>query len=455
MYEFLSLIDRALQPHRQMMLQAERDLWAHPETGYREWYASSYLKERFEALGYQPVMAGNIPGFYADLETGHPGPTIAIFGEMDSLICANHPESNPENGYVHACGHHAQCAALLGIAAALRTPELRSLLCGKVRLIAVPAEELLELGYRKKLKEQGIIKYFGGKVEFLYRGYLDGVDAAFMVHSSASEQLIGFPLGSNGCLSKNITYQGKSAHAGGSPQNGINALYAANLGLSAINALRETFVDEDHIRVHPIITAGGSAVNAIPETVSMESYVRGATLDSIVAANEKVNRALAASALALGANVEISDLMGYFPLNPNEDMKQLGYEIACALFGKEQVYLEDSWGTGCTDMGDIASVMPALHPYAAGAVGHGHGADYYIEDPEKAVIGSAKFQLALLCGLLEEEGRRAYAIKQNAKLRFASYADYFKAVDALELEQQAIAYETDGGATVRWKKENA
>lgn len=50
---------------------------------------------------------------------------------------------------------------------------------------------------------------------------------------------------------------------------------------------------------------------------------------------------------------------------------------------------------------------------------------------------------------------RAYAIKQNAKLRFASYADYFKAVDALELEQQAIAYETDGGATVRWKKENA
>lgn len=228
---------------------------------------------------------------------------------------------------------------------------------------------------------------------------------AFMVHSSASEQLIGFPLGSNGCLSKNITYQGKSAHAGGSPQNGINALYAANLGLSAINALRETFVDEDHIRVHPIITAGGSAVNAIPETVSMESYVRGATLDSIVAANEKVNRALAASALALGANVEISDLMGYFPLNPNEDMKQLGYEIACALFGKEQVYLEDSWGTGCTDMGDIASVMPALHPYAAGAVGHGHGADYYIEDPEKAVIGSAKFQLALLCGLLEQEGR--------------------------------------------------
>ena len=204
--------------------------------------------------------------------------------------------------------------------------------------------------------------------------------------------------------------------------------------------------------MHPIITAGGSAVNAIPETVSMESYVRGATLDSIVAANSKVNRALAASALAMGANVEISDLMGYFPLNPNEDMKQFGYEIACALFGKEQVYLEDTWGTGCTDMGDIASVMPALHPYVAGAVGHGHGADYYIEDPEKAVVASAKFQLALLCGLLENDGSRVYAIKQHAKLRFASYADYFRAVDALEMEQSAISYPEDGRATVCWKK---
>ena len=115
MYEFLPLIDRALQPHRQMMLQAERDLWAHPETGYREWYASGYLKERFEALGYQPVMADNIPGFYADLETGRPGPTIAIFGEMDSLICANHPESNPEMVMCMPAGtmHSAQlCWAL-------------------------------------------------------------------------------------------------------------------------------------------------------------------------------------------------------------------------------------------------------------------------------------------------------------------------------------------------------
>ena len=290
---------------------------------------------------------------------------------MDSLICANHPDSAPETGYVHACGHHAQCAALLGIAAAVRDPEIAKHLSGKVRFLAVPAEELLELGYREELRKQGVIRYFGGKVEFLYRGYLDGIDAAFMVHTAAYDRMIGFPVGSNGCLSKNITFHGKSAHAGGAPEHGINALYAANLGLSAINALRETFVDDDHIRVHPILTSGGTAVNAIPETVTMESYVRGASLDSISAANEKVNRALAASALAMGANVEISDLMGYFPLNPDEELTELGFSVASALFGEGQVVRETRWGTGCTDMGDIASVLPALHPYVAEGQGAG------------------------------------------------------------------------------------
>ena len=452
MYDFIPLVNKAIEPYREMVLKAERDIWAHPETGYREWHTSEYMKEKFIELGYEPVMAGNIPGFYADIETGRPGPTVAIFGELDSLICANHPESNKENGYVHACGHHAQSAALLGIAASLKNPEVEALLCGKIRLVAVPAEELLELGYRKQLREQGIIKYFGGKVEFLYRGYLDGVDASFMVHTAAADKIIHFPVGSNGCLCKNITYHGLSAHAGGAPHDGINALYAANLGITAINALRETFKDDDHIRVHPIMTAGGSAVNAIPETAVLESYVRGATPDSIINANDKVNRAIAASALALGANVEISDIMGYFPFSPDMNMTDIGYDIACELFGKENVGRSYEWDTGCTDMGDISCVMPAIQPYAAGAVGHGHGADYFIEDPEKAVIDSAKFQAALLLGLMQNGGKAVYEIKKNAKLRFNSYEDYFKAADAIQMEQMAIEYTEDGKASVSWKK---
>lgn len=112
---------------RQLILDAERWIWAHPQTGYTEWQAHDYLVEKYEALGYTLVKAGNIPGFYTDVETGKPGPKVAIFGELDALDIANHPES--VNGMTHCCGHNAQSAALLGIAAALKQPHALDGLC--------------------------------------------------------------------------------------------------------------------------------------------------------------------------------------------------------------------------------------------------------------------------------------------------------------------------------------
>ena len=174
-----------VERYKDMILAAERHIWKNPEAGYREVKTSAYLAEQFRALGYEDlVMAGNIPGFYTVVDTGKPGPEVLILAEMDSLICPNHPESDPKTGAVHSCGHHAQCAALLGVAAALKAPEVLEALCGRVRLCAVPAEELLEIEYRTSLKKQGVIRYYGGKGEFLSRGYFDGVDLAFMVHTA-------------------------------------------------------------------------------------------------------------------------------------------------------------------------------------------------------------------------------------------------------------------------------
>ncbi|MBP3337284.1 MAG: amidohydrolase [Clostridia bacterium] len=435
----------AVNKHRDLILEAERYIWKHPETGYREVKTSKYMEDAFEKLGYTLTKAKDIPGFYTVVDTGRPGPEILILGELDSLICPTHKECDPKTGYVHACGHHAQCAALLGIAAALKEPGILEKFCGKIRLCAVPAEELIEIGYRTELRKQGTIKYFGGKGEFLYRGYFDGVDMAFMVHTSSN---FAVRAGSVGCIAKKISYKGVASHAGGSPWNGRNALYAATQGLSAANAIRETFKEADIIRFHPIITHGGEAVNAIPELVTVESYVRGENFDAIKKANKKINQALTGAALSLDSNVDILDIPGYAPLKNDLNLMDVFCESVKEILPGEECTKSFAIGSGSTDMGDLCSIMPVVHPYAGGAKGTSHGNDYHIEDPERACVDSAKVQLMMLKILLGDNAKRAKQIIADFKPPFASKEEYLAYVDEINAEGDRIIYNEDGTATV-------
>lgn len=428
-------------------------IWANPEPGYREWKTSAYMAAQFEALGYTLTKAGNIPGFYTDLDTGKPGPKIAILGELDSLIVGNHPCADPVTSAVHACGHHAQSAILLGVAAAMKEPGALDGLCGSIRFMSVPAEELIELGFREGLRKQGIIKYFGGKVEFISRGYFDGVDMAMMIHSGKLEEgkTLAIGKGCNGCLTKNITFKGVSAHAGGAPQNGKNALYAATCALNAVNALRETFVDNEHIRFHPIITEAGLAVNAIPETAKVESYVRGASYDSIYKYNQKVNQALAASAAALGCNVEIDDHPGYFPLNNDPNLSEIMTEAMETISGPGSVS-EGTWGTGSTDMGDVSAIMPAIHPHCSGSIGIGHGKDYYVDDKRLGCLLPAQCLVLTANLLLSDDAARAKKVIAEAKPYFKSKEEYLAAIDRLTMDKDAVIYNEDGTVTLDFTK---
>ena len=366
-------------------------------------------------------------------------------GELDSVICPSHPEANNETGAVHSCGHNAQTATLLGIAAALKEDGVTDNLCGKIRLCAVPAEEMLEIEFRNELKAKGIIKYLGGKTEFLYRGYFDGVDIAFMVHTADTYNCVKTNVG---FMNKNITYKGVSAHAGGSPWEGKNALYAATCGINAVNAIRETFKENDAVRVHPIITNGGAIVNAIPETVTIESYVRGNSFDAIIDANQKVNSALVGGALSLGTNIEIKDAFGYAPLNNDDNMISLAKEAAEIAVPEENFKYTNICTSASTDMGDLSSIMPVVHPYAGGSVGTSHGNNYCIADPEKACIKNAKWQLTMLNLLLRDDAKRAKQIITEFKPLFATKNEYLSYIDSLSSDGERIKYNDDGTANV-------
>lgn len=437
----------AVDKYRDLIMAAQDYIWANPETGYKEFKTSKYMEDEFRRLGYDLIMADGITGFYTILDTGRPGPEILVLGELDSLICPDHPDSDPETGAVHCCGHSAQCAALLGLAAALKEPGILDELSGRIRLCAVPAEELIEIEYRSELVKEGKIKYMGGKTEYLHRGYFDGVDMAFMVHTSVIK---GFTArkGSVGCMAKRVVYKGKSAHAGGSPWNGVNSLYAATQGLSAINAIRETFQEKDIVRVHPIITKGGNAVNAIPDEVVIESFVRSENFDGMKNSNKNINRALCGAALSLGANVDIQDFPGYGPLKNAPDMIKLT-EDAATYFPEVTYEYIDVIGSGSTDMGDLSCIMPVVHPYVGGAVGISHGANYFVQDPELACVVSAKWQLVMLTLLLKDGGALATQIAKDFTPPFASKAEYLAYIDGLTSSGDRITYNDDGSAVIK------
>ena len=434
-----------LKKNKQLILEAERYIWNNPETGYKEFKTSKYMKERFTELGYDVIEADGITGFYTVTETGREGPELLILGELDSIICPAHPDADTETGAVHSCGHNAQCAALLGVAAALREPGVLDKLSGRIRLAAVPAEELLELEYRRELREKGIIEFFGGKPEFLRRGYFDGVDLAFMVHTSGSYSVRPSAVG---CVAKNITYKGVAAHAGGSPWAGKNALYAATCGINAVNAIRETFKESDVIRFHPIITKGGDMVNAIPEQVRIESYVRGLSFDAIKTENEKINRALCGAALSIGTNVDIVDIPGYAPLENSVDMIEVAKDAMALALPDVKFTVWDTPSSGSTDMGDLSCIMPVVHPYAGGAVGKAHGNDYYISDPTAACVDCAKWQMAMVLLLLGNGAERAKNIVKDFKPRFASKDEYLNYLREFNSSGDRISYNEDGTATV-------
>ncbi|HZO26227.1 MAG TPA: amidohydrolase [Chloroflexota bacterium] len=392
----------AIDARRDTIVGIAKEIATHPETGYREFKTANVVANAFREFGLDPREGLAVTGVRADLPFNQDGPTVAILGELDALVVADNPAADPETGAVHACGHNAQIGSMLGAGLGLLESGVLAELAGRVVLFAVPAEEYVEIEYRIDLMKQGKIEFLGGKAELVKLGEFDDVDMAMMVHvtANASDKRVALKSTNNGLVAKFIRFLGKAAHAGGAPDRGINALNAASLALSAIHYQRETFRDQDHIRVHPILTRGGETVNIVPRLATMETFVRGATIEPILEANRKVDRALRGAALAVGAGVEITTLPGYLPLAPNEAMVKLYGGNAEKLVDPSDINPDLGHRSGSTDMGDLSQIMPCIHPYSGGAQGNGHGSDYEIVDYDTATVVPAKAMAMTVIDLL-------------------------------------------------------
>ncbi len=407
--QIVKFADAAIDRRADELIALSKSVLEDAESGYREHRTAAKIDKWMLKAGLSPRTEIALTGVVAKVDTGRPGPNIAVIGELDSLIVPAHPNAHPVTGAAHACGHHAQLGSMLAVLTAFLDPAVHRQLSGSVTFMAVPAEEYIELEFREQLRSEGKIEFFGGKQEFVKLGEFDDIDMAMLTHTTAEGRPGAIISGAhNGMVGKSAEFKGVAAHAGASPHLGVNALNAANIALSAIHANRETFRDSEFIRVHPIITHGGDAVSSVPARVNIETYIRASNIDAMLDGSNKVDRALRAGAMAVGGEVEVTTTPGYMPSRYDPVMADIYRKHAEKIFGKQNVRTSGQRASS-SDAGDLSMLMPTIHPWVDCATGIGHGVDYLVQDYDMAVVKAGKAMAATVVELLADgaaEGNR-------------------------------------------------
>ena len=394
-------------------LSLAKELQQHPELGFSEYESSSILRRYWESLGLevQGPFAGT--GIKARIKGAGKGPTVCLLSELDAVVSPLNPMADAK-GNAHACGHNIQSTQVYLAGAVLNN--LREKLCGDVVLLAVPAEEFLEIEHRLEMKKDGKIRYLSGKPELYRLGVFDDVDMVIMIHAYPNPDCkLYVGGGSLGFTAKNIRFLGISGH-GAAPFDSRNALQAATLFFVGVNANRETFRDEESIRIHPIITKGGEIVNYVPDDVRIETYVRGRTQEAIVKGCRIVDRCARAAADMMECRCERETIPGYLPLAQSAGISALSAEIGKEMLGEENIV----WGqdmVGSTDLGDITQLKPAVQLLLGGFAGQQHGADFKCLDLEKTCRIGAELLVKLALELLGGKAEKAKEVLSGFERR--------------------------------------
>lgn len=385
-----------------------------PELGYKETKTSAYVRDEMQKLGLSDIRGVALTGVTSRLKPESCRADVCVIGELDAVLTPDHPRADKLTGAAHSCGHNIQIAQMLGCADALKNSGVAEYLDGNVTFLAVPAEEFVELEYRQNLRDEGKIRELSGKKELAAQGFFDDISCAMMVHSQPNEPEKSCYIDCNslGFVAKKIRFVGKAAHAGGAPHEGINALNAAMAAMMCIHTMRETFRDEDKIRVHPIITKGGDLVNVVPADVTMETYVRGATPAAIEDACFKVDRAIRGAAYAVGAEVVIEDIGSYAPLCQDKTLGSLFENNALEFMPADKIYHGIDM-VGSTDMGDLSLKIPAIQPTFGGYCGGAHSREFCSTDDYVTHILPCKIMTATVIDLLVNGAEKAIKIKEE------------------------------------------
>jgi len=326
------LIDEAVSKKLSEYQTIALDIHKTPEVSNHEFFASKTLGGQLKKEGFEVKsdVAGHPTGFDARYKSSKPGPIIVFLAEYDALP-----------GIGHACGHNLYGATASLAAAALK--EIIDDAGGEIRVYGTPGEEGGENG--------------SAKGSFVKNGYFDDVDFALGLHPGYDHGLTKASLANDPV---DVEFFGKSAHAAGAPEKGINALDAVIQVYNASNALRQHLTDD--VRIHGVITNGGAAANVVPDYASARFYLRAKSRPILNDLYNKFENIVKGAALQTGATCKFGLFQNSVDnIVPTPLFDEI-YEKHLSGYGEFIPSEPAHKGLGSSDVGNVSQVVPTIQP---------------------------------------------------------------------------------------------
>jgi amidohydrolase len=310
-----------------------RHLHENPELGFQEHKTSAFVTERLQALVVEDIKTGiNSTGVTGLIKGTGDGPgkdrVVLVRADMDALPI--HEENQVDykstnDGVMHACGHDAHTAMLLGLARVLT--DNKDAFAGTVKLLFQPAEELPP-GGAKGMIEQGVLEN-------------PHVDVVLGLHVSSDKPTGRIVVGSGPIMAAadgfKLTIQGKGGH-GASPHRAVDPVLVGAYIVTALQTLVSREVDPiDNAVVSTCVFHAGEAFNVIPDTASLAGTVRTFLPETRDLMEKRITEVAQGVGAAMNAEVTVDYTRGY-PATANDPaMAELVLAAAKGVVGEENV----------------------------------------------------------------------------------------------------------------------
>jgi amidohydrolase len=340
------MLDRAVEI-KEKLVAYRHDFHSHPEVGFHEIRTSAKVAKVLTSLGCR--VRNNIGKTGVVGELGQGTPLVAIRADMDALPLQedNQTDYTSQNaGVMHACGHDAHTAILLGVAELLSKEEL---LPGTVRFLFQPAEEVAD--------DEG----FSGAQRMVQDGaMLGGVGMVLALHVSAHVSVgkISVESGpaSAGVDSFRASVLGMGGH-GSRPQETVDPIYLSAHVIQALHGIvsrRNDPFDQAVISIGSI--HGGNADNVIPNKVDIQGTIRYMKPSVQKMIHKEIKRAFKV-AKTLGGDYKLEFEFGGLPMVNDAKVVKLIKQVAADIIGRENI-MPPLLGMGAEDFGIFSQLAP-------------------------------------------------------------------------------------------------